>query len=123
MVLSPFLDQYLGKEKSLEINQLVHEISVLKVANEELKSKIQQLEENIPTDSVNNTYPIALKVDTNNDETKFIDDKGNTVDPMTPNATHVITGDSLINMIQEVSKDLSELTKRVTELETIKDGQ
>lgn len=105
---TPFLREYIfgnnDEEKiKADIKNIKYQLKQLNSYKDELEKKLQDAISSLP-------YPDSLKVTIHNDEVKKV---------KTPSGEiMIITGDSLINMIQQVADDLSNVTERVRRLET-----
>lgn len=105
---TPFLREYIfgnnDEEKiKSDIKNMKYQLKQLNNYKDELEKKLQDAIASLP-------YPDSLKVTIHNDEVKKV---------KTPSGEiMIITGDSLINMIQQVADDLSNVTERVRRLET-----
>lgn len=105
---TPFLREYIfgnnDEEKiKADIKNMKYQLKQLNNYKDELDKKLKDAIASLP-------YPDSLKVTIHNDEVKKV---------KTPSGEiMIITGDSLINMIQQVADDLSNVTERVRRLET-----
>lgn len=106
---TPFLREYIFGNNCIEelkqkIKNLEYKLKTVIADNQDLKKELETLKKEL-----DKTLSAGLKVTVHNDEVKkeIIDGK----------EIMYITGDSLINMIQQVADDLSNVTQRVRELE------
>lgn len=105
---TPFLREYIfgnnDEEKiKADIKNIKYQLKQLNSYKDEIEKKLQDAISSLP-------YPDSLKVTIHNDEVKKI--------KLSEGEIMVISGDSLINMIQQVADDLSDVTERLRRLET-----
>ncbi len=103
----PFLRKYLfgdNYDAKEAIKQLKYQLKVLTKNYTDLNEKFNKVLE-----KEENSFPKALQVTVHNDEVQYKTVNGEKI--------MIITGDSLINMIQQVADDLSDVTERVRKLE------
>lgn len=105
---TPFLREYIfgnnDEEKiKADIKNIKYQLKQLNSYKDEIEKKLQDAISSLP-------YPDSLKVTIHNDEVKKV--------KLSEGEIMVISGDSLINMIQQVADDLSDVTERLRRLET-----
>lgn len=105
---TPFLREYIfgnnDEEKiKSDIKNMKYQLKQLNSYKAEIEKKLQDALASLP-------HPDSLRVTIHNDEVKKIKTSDGEI--------MIITGDSLINMIQQVADDLSNVTERVRRLET-----
>lgn len=105
---TPFLREYIFGNNDAEnikndIRNIKYQLKQLNSYKDEFNKKLQEAIASLP-------YPDSLKVTVHNDEVKKV--------KLSEGEIMIITGDSLINMIQQIANDLSDVTERVRRLET-----
>ena len=105
---TPFLREYIFGNNDEE--KIKADIKNIKYQLKQLNSYKDEIEKKLQDAIASLTYPDSLKVTIHNDEVKKI--------KLSEGEIMVISGDSLINMIQQVADDLSDVTERLRRLET-----